>query len=364
MPRAPRPLVLWLCCWIAAPLATMLAVPGSARAADPTRHASTPAERQARGEEAARNFMQGRYDEALATYLDLYIQSDGRTEYLRNIGRCQQKLKQYPRAIESFKDYLRRGRHLSADERKEVQGFISESETEMKASGAATGGATTAPAATQPAAIKSAPPATPPVSTTVPATVAAPAPAPAPAPTPAPAPAARAYPPPPAPSQPWPASAQQSLPPAYVQQPPPPAPNSVAYNGPSSPSLTAPAPAPAPPDLVAHGPEAGAQPAHTSPLRIVGIVSLIAAGAAAAGGTLALLNARSIFDEASKNGCPTFNSKTYCDSRASAVDSANLLSKILYIGAGVAGIAGITMIVAAPSAPSDGRVSLAMTGRF
>src|SRR5215471_1095704 len=128
MPRASRPLVLWLCCWIAAPLAMTLAAPGAARAADPTRHASTPAERQARGEEAARNFMQGRYEEALATYLDLYIQSDGRPEYLRNIGRCQQKLKQYPRAIESFKDYLRKARHLSADERKEVQGFIADIE--------------------------------------------------------------------------------------------------------------------------------------------------------------------------------------------------------------------------------------------
>ncbi len=76
------------------------------------------------------------------------------------------------------------------------------------------------------------------------------------------------------------------------------------------------------------------------------------------------MSARSTFDEATKNGCPTFNSKTYCDGRASAVDSANLLSKILYIGAGVVGVAGITMIVAAPSAAPDGRVSLAVSGRF
>src|SRR5581483_10060439 len=116
MLRAARPLAFWVFCWMAAPLASMLGAPGSARAADPAPHASTAAERQARGEEAARSFVLGRYEEALATYLDLYIQSDGRPEYLRNIGRCQQKLKQYPRAIESFKDYLKRARHLSADE--------------------------------------------------------------------------------------------------------------------------------------------------------------------------------------------------------------------------------------------------------
>src|ERR1700704_6134220 len=91
-----------LCCLVVGPLATG----GVAAAADTPARVSTPAERQTRGEEAARAFIQGRYDEALATYLDLYIQSDGRPEYLRNIGRCQQKLRQYPRAIESFKDYL------------------------------------------------------------------------------------------------------------------------------------------------------------------------------------------------------------------------------------------------------------------
>ncbi len=369
MPRAPRAVAFWLCCWMAAPLATTVADNGSARAAEPApaRHASTPAERQARGEEAARNFMQGRYEEALATFLDLYIQSDGRPEYLRNIGRCQQKLKQYPQAIESFKDYLRRARHLSADERKEVQGFISEMETEKKAGGTASGGATPAPAATLPTAIKSAPPATPPAPVAAPAAALAAAPvlAPAAAPAPARAPPVQPYQqptPPPAPSQSWPAPAQQTPPSAYGPQSPP---NSVvAYNGAPSPSLAAPAPAPAPPDLVTRAPEAGSGEAHTSPLRVVGIVSLVAAAAAAGGGTLALMSARSTFDDATKNGCPNFNSKSYCDSKASAVASANLLSKILYIGAGVVGIAGITMIVAAPSATPDGRVSLALSGRF
>ena len=360
MPRAPRSLALWVCCWMAAPLVTTLAAPGIARAADPAPHPSTPAERQARGQEAAKNFVLGRYEEALATYLDLYIQSDGRPEYLRNIGRCQQKLKQYPRAIESFKDYLKRARHLSADERKEVQGFIADIEAQMKEDANAANGATPAPAMA--AATKPAPPATPP-----PATTAAP-PAPAPAPAP-PAQAYQAY-PAPAPASPWPApQPPPATPGPGYGQPPPngqaPVPNpAVAYNGGPQPSLAAPAPAPGPPDLVTRPPEATGGEAHASPLRIVGIISVVAAGAAAAGGTLALLNARSTYDDAIKNGCPGGNSKTYCGSKADAVGSANTLSKIFFIGAGVLGVAGITMIVAAPGATPDGRVSLAVSGRF
>lgn len=92
----------------------------------PSPPASTAAERQARGDAAAKAFVQGQYDAALAIYLDLYAQSGGRPEYLRNIGRCQQKLKQYEPAIESFKEYLRRAKQLSREEKAEVQGFITE----------------------------------------------------------------------------------------------------------------------------------------------------------------------------------------------------------------------------------------------
>jgi len=379
MARIRRSLAFLLCWWMAAPLATVLVARGTARAADPAPRASTAAERQARGEEAARNFMQGRYDEALATFLDLYIQSDGRPEYLRNIGRCQQKLKQYPRAIESFKDYLRRAKHLGADERKEVQGFIAEMEAEMKTTAA--NGATAA--VTAPAPAKAAPPATPPPApamTATPPTAAAPvfAPAPRPSPTPVPAPTPpTAYAPaPPAGSPPNP-YAQQPPPPSYGQPtygpaPPPSgpatAPNpALAENGGlagTPPSLAAPAPAPAPPDLIAHGPEATAPTGHTSPLRIVGIVSLVAAAAGAVGGTVALLQARSTFNDARNAGCPGGNTKAYCNDKASAVDNSNTLSKILYIGAGVLGVAGITMVVAAPSATPEGRMGLAVSGHF
>jgi hypothetical protein len=96
----------------------------------PTRSSSsTAAERQARGEAAAKAFVHGQYEEALAIYVDLYAQSGGRPEYLRNIGRCQQKLNRYAPAIESFKDYLRRAKNITAEEKREVRQFISELET-------------------------------------------------------------------------------------------------------------------------------------------------------------------------------------------------------------------------------------------
>src|SRR5688572_21117412 len=85
------------------------------------------AARQARGQQAARAFLLGRYDEALAIYVDLYVESDGRVEYLRNIGRCQQKLGQHERALQAFKDYLLRAK-ISAAERAEVRAFIAEVE--------------------------------------------------------------------------------------------------------------------------------------------------------------------------------------------------------------------------------------------
>ena len=84
------------------------------------------AERKARGQAAAKAFMLGHYQEALDTYLDLFVQSNGRPEYLRNIGRCQQKLNQYDLAISSLKDYLLRSKSVTGDERSEVQGFIAE----------------------------------------------------------------------------------------------------------------------------------------------------------------------------------------------------------------------------------------------
>ena len=95
----------------------------------------------------------------------------------------------------------------------------------------------------------------------------------------------------------------------------------------------------------------------------MGIVSVIAGGAAAIGGTIALLSARSTFDDASKAGCPGADA-TMCNQKASSVQAANTASKILFIGAGVLGAAGTVMIIAAPSPTPGGRVGWAVRGRF
>src|SRR4026209_257719 len=82
-------------------------------AADRPARGGKAASAQERGDAAAKAFLQRQYEEALAIYLDLYV-STGRPEYLRNVARCQQSLKQYERAIENFKEYMRRAESLRA----------------------------------------------------------------------------------------------------------------------------------------------------------------------------------------------------------------------------------------------------------
>jgi hypothetical protein len=88
------------------------------------------------------------------------------------------------------------------------------------------------------------------------------------------------------------------------------------------------------------------------------------AGAAAVGGTIFLLRARSIHDTAiNDDGCPGAGARV-CDPKASSVSTANTVSKILYVGAGALGVAGVVMIAVAPSATPEGHLSLAVSGRF
>jgi hypothetical protein len=81
------------------------------------------------GEMKAReSFAAGRYDEALEIFAKLYAETLNPI-YLRNIGRCQQKLKQPDKAIDAFRDYLiKGGKKISADEKAEINGYIKEME--------------------------------------------------------------------------------------------------------------------------------------------------------------------------------------------------------------------------------------------
>jgi hypothetical protein len=76
---------------------------------------------------ARENFAAGRYAEALDSFAKLYAETL-HPVYLRNIGRCQQKLREPQKAIDAFQDYLAKEKKISADERREIDGYIKEME--------------------------------------------------------------------------------------------------------------------------------------------------------------------------------------------------------------------------------------------
>src|SRR5689334_2261126 len=86
--------------------------------------AGTRKDREKRAEAA---FMAGRYQEAAEVLDGLYADFHNPV-YLRNLGRCQQRLKNPDKAIAAFDEYLRRGKNISPAEREEVKTFIREME--------------------------------------------------------------------------------------------------------------------------------------------------------------------------------------------------------------------------------------------
>jgi hypothetical protein len=76
--------------------------------------------------EARALFVRGEYRPALEMFSGMYAENPDPV-YLRNIGRCHQKLRDPDRAIEAFREYLRLG-NVDAAETAEVQGFIREME--------------------------------------------------------------------------------------------------------------------------------------------------------------------------------------------------------------------------------------------
>jgi hypothetical protein len=70
-------------------------------------------------------FAAGRYEDALNLFAKLYAETL-HPVYLRNIGRCHQKLRQPDQAIDKFNEYLAKEKKISADERKEIDGYIQE----------------------------------------------------------------------------------------------------------------------------------------------------------------------------------------------------------------------------------------------
>ncbi len=101
---------------LGAVLVLLLTIGGEARAD----HASEMKAREA--------FAAGRFDQALDLFAKLYAETL-HPVYLRNIGRCHQKMREPQKAIDAFKDYLAKsGKKVPADERAEVEGYIKEME--------------------------------------------------------------------------------------------------------------------------------------------------------------------------------------------------------------------------------------------
>ena len=74
---------------------------------------------------ARESFAAGRYDEALQTFAKLYAETL-HPVYLRNIGRCHQKMREPQKAIDAFQDYLAKTKSgkdkIAPDERAEIEG--------------------------------------------------------------------------------------------------------------------------------------------------------------------------------------------------------------------------------------------------
>jgi hypothetical protein len=107
-------------------LVAALALGASSMAVAPAAEAAAPSTRQ-KEMQARRAFAAGEWKEALALFADLYAQTL-HPVYLRNIGRCHQKLRDPDRAIDAFRDYLAKNKQVSGDERVEIEGYIKEME--------------------------------------------------------------------------------------------------------------------------------------------------------------------------------------------------------------------------------------------
>ena len=110
---------------------------------------------------ARTHFAAGEYKEALEIYARLYAETMHPT-YLRNIARCHQNLGNADKAISSFREYLRKARDLTPDQREEIEGYIAEMEQLKQSRAGAATGPPAAAAAPPPAAAGPPPAAAPP----------------------------------------------------------------------------------------------------------------------------------------------------------------------------------------------------------
>jgi hypothetical protein len=211
-------------------------------------------------------FAAGRYEEAVAVYADLWAGNHDPI-YLRNIGRCYQKLRNPERAIGSFEEYLAKARHLSPGERREIEGYLREMQALKEEQ----------------------------------------------------------------------ESARQRE--AAAAQPPPPPPEKA--RPPVAPSLPE-----EPPAVVRRTEPIPPPPAdQRAPVwRRAGLIGLGVAGALATGGGVAMWSSWSKWSDAN-NRCPT---KGDCSAAADSIDARTLVSRLLFVGAGVVAVTSGLLIYLHP----------------
>jgi hypothetical protein len=91
----------------------------------PARAQPPSAARRTKELAARKAFAASDWDRALDLFSDLYAETL-HPVYLRNIARCHQKKRQPGKAIDAFHDYLAKSKDVSADERREIDGYIAE----------------------------------------------------------------------------------------------------------------------------------------------------------------------------------------------------------------------------------------------
>jgi hypothetical protein len=268
--------------------------------------ASMSAKQREREKKAVTAFAAGRYEEAVNLYAELY--ADFRDPvYLRNIGRCYQKLRDPDRAISSFEEYLAKVKRITALEEDEVNGYIRELK-EQKATQSPASSDSKPPSPAAPTADQTPPPAA--RSGTAPSTPALPAP---------------------------PTAAPSTAVPLAQAAPPPARPGSLAAAGPPAqggspaPAATLEASAPAPS-------ERGGAPRNRL-LRRVGQVAVAAGAALGIAGGVALATSWSKYSDAKNGGCFS-GGQNRCGEAADSIASRNTLTRVLFGAAAVAGIGG------------------------
>lgn len=108
-------------------VAAMMAVTASmAITADGALAAGRSADRQ-KELQAREAFAAGRYDQALDIFAKLYAETSDPI-FMRNIGRCHQRMREPGKAIDAFRDYLAKAKKLPDADRAEVESYIREME--------------------------------------------------------------------------------------------------------------------------------------------------------------------------------------------------------------------------------------------